>query len=148
LAAPVFQQQMAEIGLKIELFPQESAAYLDAVITNPNFDLAWFGGGSYRLDPDVTSNYYLCANFTPGGGNTTHYCNEDLDALLIEGRGLADPALRAPIYQEVAAILNEDLPTLFWWSDNQIFGKNVQLQGVLPGPNQYIWWNIQDWELV
>jgi peptide/nickel transport system substrate-binding protein len=148
LAAPVFQQQMAEIGIKIELFPQESAAYLDSVITNPNFDLAWFGGGSYRLDPDVTSNYYLCANFTPGGGNTTHYCNEDLDALLIEGRGLADPALRAPIYQEVAAILNEDLPTLFWWSDNQIFGKNVQLQGVLPGPNQYIWWNIQDWELV
>ncbi len=147
LAAPVFQQQMAEIGLKIELFPQESAAYLDAVITNPNFDLAWFGGGSYRLDPDVSGNYYLCQNFTPGGGNTTHYCNEELDALLIEGRGLADPALRAPIYQEVAAILNEDVPTLFWWSDNQIFGASTRLQGVKAGSNQYIWWNIQEWEL-
>jgi peptide/nickel transport system substrate-binding protein len=148
LAAPVFQQQMAEIGLKIELFPQESAAYLDAVITNPNFDMAWFGGGSYRMDPDVTANYYLCDRFTPGGGNTTHYCNEELDALLIEGRSLADPELRAPIYQQVAEILNEDVPTLFWWSDNQIFGKNKQLQGVLQGPNQYIWWNIHEWELV
>ncbi|MEZ4498374.1 MAG: ABC transporter substrate-binding protein [Thermomicrobiales bacterium] len=147
LAAPVFQQQMAEIGIKIELFPQETAAYLDAVITNPNFDLAWFGGGSYRLDPDVSSNYYLCQNFTPGGGNTTHYCNEDLDALLFEGRGIADPEARKPIYQEIAAILNEDVPTLFWWSDNQIFGANKQLKGVQAGPNQYIWWNIQDWYL-
>ena len=147
LAAPVFQQQMAEIGIKIELFPQESAAYLDSVITNPNFDLAWFGGGSYRLDPDVTAGYYFCANFTPGGGNTTHYCNEELDALLAEGRALADPELRAPIYQEVAEILNEDVPTLFWWSDNQIFGANKRLQGLKPGTNQYIWWNIEEWEL-
>lgn len=147
LAAPVFQQQMAEIGIKIELFPQETAAYVNAVVNEPDFDLAWFGGGSYRLDPDVTSNYYLCANWTPRGGNTTHYCNEELDALLIEGRGIADPELRRPIYHEVAKILNEDVPTLFWWSDNQIFGASKRLQGLKPGPNQYIWWNIHEWEL-
>jgi peptide/nickel transport system substrate-binding protein len=147
LAAPVFQQQMAEIGIKIELFPQETAAYVKAVVEEPDFDMAWFGGGSYRLDPDVSSSYYLCANFTPNGGNTTHYCNEDLDALFIEGRGTTDIAQRTEIYHQVAQILNEDVPTLFWWSDNQIFGVSKRLKGLKPGPNQYIWWNIQEWTL-
>jgi peptide/nickel transport system substrate-binding protein len=147
LAAPVFQQQMAEIGIKIQLFPQETAAYVKAVVEEPDFDMAWFGGGSYRLDPDVSSSYYLCANFTPNGGNTTHYCNEDLDALFIEGRGTTDIAQRTEIYHQVAQILNEDVPTLFWWSDNQIFGVSKRLKGLKPGPNQYIWWNIQEWTL-
>lgn len=145
LAAPVFQQQMADIGIKIDLEPLESAAYVDAVVTNPNFDLAWFGGGSYRIDPDVSSNYYMTVNWTPSGGNTTHYSNEELDQLFTDGRGTTDIPTRTEIYHQVAKILNEDVPTLFWWSDNQIFGINKKLQGVKPGPNQYIWWNIQEW---
>jgi ABC-type transport system substrate-binding protein len=146
-AAPVFQQQMADVGVKVELMPLDSAAYLKAVVEEPDFDLAWFGGGSYRLDPDVSSNYYLCSNFTPAGGNTTHYCNEDLDALLIEGRGTTDIAQRTEIYHQVAQILNEDIPTIFWWSDNLIWGLSKKLQGPAPGPNQYIQWNIHEWTL-
>ena len=92
LAAPVFQQQLAEVGVNVELAPLETAAYLKKVVEEPDFDLAWFGGGSYRLDPDVSSAYYLCANWTPDGANTTHYCNEDLDALFIEGRATPDTA--------------------------------------------------------
>jgi peptide/nickel transport system substrate-binding protein len=145
LAAPVFQQQMSDIGLKIDLAPLESATYVDKVVTNPDFDMAWFGGGSYRIDPDVSANYYMTVNWTPNGGNTTHYSNEELDQLFIDGRGTTDIPTRTEIYHKAATILNEDVPTLFWWSDNQIFGINKKLQGVKPGPNQYIWWNIQEW---
>lgn len=145
LAAPVFQQQMADIGIKIELFPQETAAYVKAVVTEPDFDLFWAGGGSYRLDPDVSSSYYHTTNFTPNGSNTTHYSNPELDELFVEGRGTTDIPTRTEIYHKAATILNEDVPTLYWWSDNQIFGVNKKLQGVKPGPNQYIWWNIQEW---
>lgn len=145
LAAPVFQQQMSDIGLKIDLAPLESAAFTDKVVSNPDFDMAWFGGGSYRIDPDVSSGYYMTINWTPNGGNTTHYSNEELDQLFIDGRGTTDIPTRTEIYHKAAKILNEDIPTLFWWSDNQIFGINKKLQGVKPGPNQYIWWNIQEW---
>lgn len=147
LAAPVFQQQLAEVGITVELAPLESAAYLQAVVTEPDFDMAWFGGGSYGMDPDVSSAYYLCANFTPGGGNTTHYCNPELDELFVAGRGTPDIEQRAEIYHDVAKILNEDVPTIFWWSNNLIWGMSTRLQGVRPGPNQYIWWNIQEWTL-
>ena len=147
LAAPVFQQQLAEVGVKIELAPLETAAYLKKVVEEPDMDMAWFGGGSYRLDPDVSSPYYLCSTWTPAGANTTHFCNEELDELFLAGRGTPDTTRRAEIYHQAAQILNEEVPTFFWWSDNIVWGTSNKLQGVKPGPNQYIQWNIHEWTL-
>jgi hypothetical protein len=45
------------------------------------------------------------------------------------------------------AAVAEDVPAIFWRSDNRIFGSGKRLQGVQPGPNQDIWWNIHEWAL-
>ena len=147
LAAPVFQQQMAEIGVNITLTPLDESAFEARVIDEMDFDLAWFGGGAYGLDPDVSSVYYASTNWTPTGGNTTHYANEELDRLFEEGRATSDIEERREIYHEVARILNEDVPTIFWWSDNMIWGINKRVQGVIPGPNTDIHWNIHEWSI-
>jgi ABC-type transport system substrate-binding protein len=146
-AAPVFQQQMAEIGVTVELMPMEEAAFEKAVVEDADFDLAWFGGGAYYLDPDVSSVYYATQNWTPNGGNTTHYSNEELDQLFVDGRGTPDIEERTEIYYRVAHILNEDVPTIFWWSENMIWGLSKRLQGVVPGANTDIHWNIHEWSL-
>ncbi|MCA9861620.1 MAG: ABC transporter substrate-binding protein [Thermomicrobiales bacterium] len=147
LCAPVFQQQMAEIGVQVSLTPLDEAAFEQRVLEDMDFDLAWFGGGAYGLDPDVSSTYYACANWTPEGGNTTHFCSEELDELFVAGRGTPDIEERREIYHEAARILNEEVPTIFWWSENMIWGINKRVQGVVPGPNTDIHWNIQDWSL-
>ncbi|MGH2560463.1 MAG: ABC transporter substrate-binding protein [Thermomicrobiales bacterium] len=146
-AAPVVQQQLKEVGIEIELKPMDEPAFEKLVVEDAEFDLAWFGGGAYGLDPDVSSTYYACANWTPNGGNTTHYCNEELDALLVEGRGTPDVARRTATYHQVAQILNEDVPTIFWWSENMIWGISKKLQGVKPGANTDIHWNVHEWSL-
>ena len=147
LAAPVFQQQMAEIGVDVTLTPLDEAAFEKRVLEDMDFDLAWFGGGAYGLDPDVSSSYYACANWTPNGGNTTHYCNEELDSLFEQGRATSDVEARTEIYHQAARILNEDVPTIFWWSENMIWGINASVQGVVPGANTDIHWNIHEWSL-
>jgi peptide/nickel transport system substrate-binding protein len=147
LSAPVFQQQMQEIGVQVTLTPLDEAAFEQRVLEEMDFDLAWFGGGAYGLDPDVSSTYYSCANWTPNGGNTTHYCNEELDELFVAGRGTSDVDERREIYHQAARILNEDVPTIFWWSENMIWGINKSVQGVVPGPNTDIHWNIHEWSL-
>ena len=147
LCAPVFQQQMAEIGVQVTLTPLDESAFEQRVLDDMDFDLAWFGGGAYGLDPDVSSTYYACANWTPNGGNTTHYCNEELDELFVAGRGTPDIEERREIYHQAAKILNEDVPTIFWWSENMIWGINKRVEGVIPGPNTDIHWNIQDWSI-
>lgn len=146
-AAPVFQQQMAEIGVKVELMPMEEEAFEAKVLEELDFDLSWFGGGAYYLDPDVSSTYYDSANWTPNGGNATHFKSEELDQLFIDGRSTPDIAQRTEIYHRAAQILNEEVPTIFWWSENMIWGLNKKLQGVIPGPNTDIHWNIQEWWL-
>ena len=147
LAAPVFQQQMAEIGVQVTLSTLDESAFEARVIDEMDFDLAWFGGGAYGLDPDVSSVYYASTNWTPTGGNTTHYANEELDALYEAGRATPVIEERREIYHEVARILNEDVPTIFWWSDNMIWGINQRVQGVVPGPNTDIHWNIHEWSI-
>jgi peptide/nickel transport system substrate-binding protein len=147
IAAPVLQQQFAEIGITVELQSMDEAAFEALVVEDADFDLAWFGGGAYFLDPDVSSTYYATQNWTPNGGNTTHYSNEELDQLFIDGRGTPDIAQRTEIYHRVATILNEDVPTIFWWSENMIWGINKKVQGVVPGPNTDIHWNIHEWSL-
>ncbi|MDQ3412847.1 MAG: ABC transporter substrate-binding protein, partial [Chloroflexota bacterium] len=69
------------------------------------------------------------------------------DALFEAGRATSIIEERQEIYHEVARILNEDVPTIFWWSDNMIWGLNKQVQGVAPGPNTDIHWNIHEWSL-
>ncbi len=147
LCAPVFQQQMAEIGVQVTLTPLDEEAFEARVLDEMDFDLAWFGGGAYGLDPDVSSTYYACANWTPNGGNTTHFCSEELDQLFVDGRGTPDVDERREIYHQAAKILNDEVPTIFWWSENMIWGINKRVEGVAPGPNTDIHWNIQEWSL-
>jgi ABC-type transport system substrate-binding protein len=147
LCAPVVQQQFGEAGIKLALSPLEEEAFEALVVEDAEFDLAWFGGGAYGLDPDVSSTYYATANWTPNGGNTTHYSNEELDALFEAGRATSDTAERTEIYHDAARILNEDVPTIFWWSENMIWGVSKKVQGVKAGANTDIHWNIHEWSL-
>jgi ABC-type transport system substrate-binding protein len=147
LAAPIVQQQLKEVGFNLELAPLDSPAYIKKVVSEPDFDLAWFSGGVYALDPDISSAYYECANWTPRGANTTHYCNKDLDTLFAQGRATTDTSKRKDVYARAAAILNEDVPTTFWWSENIIYGVNKRIKAIKAGTNDYLWWNIQEWSV-
>jgi peptide/nickel transport system substrate-binding protein len=147
LAAPIVQQQLKEVGFNLELAPLDSPAYIKKVVSEPDFDLAWFSGGIYALDPDISSAYYECANWTPRGANTTHFCNKELDTFFAQGRATTDTNKRKGIYANVASILNEEVPTTFWWSENIIYGVNKRLKGIKAGTNDYLWWNIHEWSV-
>ena len=145
LAAPIVQQQLKEVGMQLVLRTFDTPTWINRVMSTAEFDMAWYSGGVYGMDPDVSANYYECANWTPRGSNTGHYCNKELGDLFAQGRGTPDVAKRKEIYHKVAKILNEDVPTVFLWSDNAIFGINKRITGVKPGPNYYIWWNLHEW---
>lgn len=147
LAAPIVQQQLKEVGFNLELAPLDSPAYIKKVVSEPDFDLAWFSGGVYALDPDISSAYYECANWTPRGANTTHFCNKELDMFFAQGRATTDTTKRKAIYANVASILNEEVPTTFWWSENIIYGVNKRIKGIKAGTNDYLWWNIHEWSV-
>ena len=145
---PVIQQQLTEAGIKTNLVLVEGAELRRRYIDETDYDLFLFGGGQYRAEPSLTANYYHSRNLTPAGGNGTHYVNPELDELLDAGVAVTDKEQRKAIYDQIAKLVNEDVPTVFLWSPNSIYGLSKRLQGFEP-PSYVasLLWNAEAWSV-
>lgn len=63
-----------------------------------------------------------------GSSNYTNYSNPELDALLEKGRVTVDPAERQAIYNEVQAILAEDVPALWLVYPSEVQALRTSVQ--------------------
>ncbi|MDI6895589.1 MAG: ABC transporter substrate-binding protein [Bacillota bacterium] len=149
-AYPVMQQQLKEAGINVEFKPVEAAVFAKMYLAGTtDWDLASFGGGVYGAEPHVSSQYYLSWNHTPKGANGTHYVNPRIDDLYMQGCATPDRATRQQIYYEIASILNEDMPTVFFWANNEIWAVNKRVAGCKPpGTVHTFGWDVFDWGIV
>ena len=75
-----------------------------------SLELAYAANGQ-GLDPSLGFLVTGCGQRLAVG-----YCNEEVDKLYAEGQASADRAVRAPAYQQISTILNQDLPKAWlWW---------------------------------
>ena len=145
---PVIQQQLRDVGMQVNLLQVEGAELNRRYIQETDYDLFLFGGGLYRAEPSLTAQYYHSRNLTPGGGNGTHYVNEEVDQLLDDAVATSDLDARAAIYAQIAQIINEDVPTIFLWSPNSIYGMSKRLQGFEPPSYaSSLLWNAEAWSV-
>jgi peptide/nickel transport system substrate-binding protein len=143
---PVIQQQLREAGMDVSLRLIEAAELRRRYVDGTDFDLFLFGGGLYRAEPSLTGIYYYKKNFTPAGGNGTHYSNPKVDELLDAGVATSDLQKRKAIYGDIAKIINDDAPTIFLFSPNSLYGVNKRLKGFKPPSySASILWNAEDW---
>jgi len=145
---PIIQQQLGEIGIKVELLQLDAAEINRKLITDHDYEIYIGGGGVYGADPNVSSRYYLSNSFTPNGANSVWYANPEVDDLYKQGREAGTQEDRKAIYTELAQLLNEELPSIFLWSPNTNFASTKRLQGFLPPA--YVdnrLWNVQEWSV-
>lgn len=141
--AEFLQQQFGDIGIRLDLRAVTSAAFLTSAIGGDG-DLVVNAGGRFGADPSLSAAFYTTsagwARLVMG------YSNPDFDELMDLGRASGDPAVRTEYYHEASAILNNELPSLFFMSPSTIVGRNQRLMGVRPTADVgYITWNIADW---
>ena len=124
LLAAVFQQQLREVGIALDIRSFESATFL-ADVTKGAYQmhsLRWIGGNQ---DPDMFENVFATASFAPKRANRTFYSNPRVDALIREGRSTLDQQKRKAIYAEIQQTLAEDLPYInLWYLDNVLVHTN------------------------
>jgi peptide/nickel transport system substrate-binding protein len=145
-AVAIMQEQMNQVGFNIEILQVDVAELLRRYIDETDFDLFYNAGGVFRADPSISGTYFDTANFTPGGGNGSHYSNPRVDELLAQGRAQTDLEERKATYTEVAQILNAEVPWIFLWSPNSLYGFRNTLQGFAPpsySDNKL--WNAEEW---
>ena len=134
LLAAVLQQQLAAVGIALELRGYEFATFYSDITRGAFqiYSLRWIGGNE---QPDIFSYVFSTANFSPKGANRSHYSNPQLDALLNDAAESPDTVRRRADYVEVQQILARDLPSINLWYRDTIVVHQRRLQHVVPLPS-------------
>jgi len=134
LLSAVLQQQLAGVGIALDLRSYETATYLSDVARGAfqMYSLRWIGGNE---QPDIFSFVFSTANFSPKGANRGHYSNPRLDALLDDAVESEDATRRRAEYVEAQQILARDLPAVNLWYLDTVVVHNRRLTQVVPSPS-------------
>jgi peptide/nickel transport system substrate-binding protein len=116
--AAVFQQQLREVGIALDIRSFEFATFF-ADVTHGEFQvysLRWVGGNE---DPDIFEYAFHSSRIIPKGANRQFYNNPRVDALIDQARTELDQSARRQDYAEIQRILAEELPYIdLWYFDN------------------------------
>jgi peptide/nickel transport system substrate-binding protein len=134
LLAVVLQQQLARVGIALDIRSYETATFLSDVRRGAfqMYSLRWIGGNE---QPDIFTFVFSTASFSPQGANRSHYSNPRLDALLDDAAQSPDLARRRADYVEAQHMLARDLPAINLWYPNTIVVHNRRLTHVIPSPS-------------
>jgi peptide/nickel transport system substrate-binding protein len=133
LLAAVLQQQLAAVGIALDLRSYEYATFYSDVTRGAfqMYSLRWIG----IEQPDIFSYAFSTARFSPKGANRSHYSNARVDALLADAEISADRPHRQADYAEVQQTLARDLPAINLWYRDTVVVHNRRLTHVVPSPS-------------
>ena len=134
--AAVFQQQLREVGIALDIRSFEAATFM-ADVTHGEFQmysLRWVGGNE---DPDMFNYAFHSSNIIPKGANRQYYRNARVDALIEKAQMELDQNVRKQDYREIQRILADELPYVYlWYSDNvMVYSKRVHGMQLNPSGN-------------
>lgn len=129
--ALVIQDQLAEIGVTVELEQVEWGTFIDRWIARDFQSFVSFNSGSG--DPDAA---LYSAFTTEGGTNAYQFSDEEVDRLLDSGRTTTSAEDRKSIYENVEVALAEAAPAIFICTRVGYFAIRDGVRGFQPSPAQ------------
>jgi peptide/nickel transport system substrate-binding protein len=131
LLSAVLQQQLARVGIALDLRSYEFATFYSDVTRGAfqMYSLRWIGGNE---QPDIFSYAFSTARFSPKGANRAHYSNARLDALLDDAAESPNAEQRRADYVEAQGILARDLPAFNLWYRDTIIVHSKRLGHIVP----------------
>ncbi|HEX8812946.1 MAG TPA: ABC transporter substrate-binding protein, partial [Terracidiphilus sp.] len=134
LLSAVFQQQLAQVGIQLDIRSFEFATFYSDVTRGAfqMYSLRWIGGNE---QPDIFTYAFSTSRFPPKGANRGHYSNAQLDTLLDEAWQSPDQEQRRANYAQAQQILARDLPAINLWYRDTVVVHNRRLSHVQPTPS-------------
>ncbi len=125
------QAQLKKIGIETEIETLELGVYVDRWL-KADFDavVALNGGNP---DPDVM--FYRYWHSTGNLNNVANYSSPEIDKLLEQGRAVADPEKRKPIYNEIQKKLTEAAPWVWLYVGYEYRVGQPYVKGFTPLSN-------------
>ena len=131
LLAAVLQQQLADVGIALDLRSFEFATFYSDVTRGAFqlYSLRWIGGNE---QPDIFEYVFSTKRFSPHGANRSHYSNPEVDKLLADAETNPERQRQRADYVRVQQILQQDLPALNLWYLDTVVVHNRRLTHLKP----------------
>ncbi|HEV7919996.1 MAG TPA: ABC transporter substrate-binding protein [Thermoanaerobaculia bacterium] len=136
LRAQVMQQMLKLVGIDVKIQSNELGKFLDD-IGKGNFQLYSLSRNGIA-DPDFYYIIFYSKNVPPEGQNRGSYANPRVDQLIMEGRSTFDREKRKQIYAEVQKLVQEDLPYLSLYHQQNVTVMRNNIDGYVTYPAGFL----------
>ncbi|KKT18640.1 MAG: Extracellular solute-binding protein [Candidatus Peregrinibacteria bacterium GW2011_GWA2_43_8] len=125
--AEVIKTQLETIGIEVIVEAYDSQA-IQSKIETRDYDLLLYGQNlGYNLD---TYSYWHSSQATEYGLNLSNYRNPNADALIERIRSTFDQDTKDELLNELAEIIEEDIPAIFLYTPSYYFLVDEKVQGI------------------
>ena len=133
-AAALLQNGLTKIGIPSKIVPEPWPVASGKMRDEQQmYDLLFLWRSTYYADPNNwVGEMYACDQI--GARNNSWYCNEDVDALLMEARTSTDMDLRRANYEKAATMVMEDAAGIFIYNTKWFGPFNKKVKGVRFSP--------------
>lgn len=144
----IIQNDLKDIGIKVNLEPREFEAVMEKVVGNHEFEL-YLMGNTLDADPDPTPYWRSTqASDEKGvyGWNIAAFKNDEADKLMDLNRQQINVDERAKTLKDFGKILNKELPWIPLYASYIVKAYNAGLKNY--EPNTFVdFYNVHNWEL-
>lgn len=131
-AAEAIVPMLEAVGFKVTLSTPEYATQF-AAIQRGNRPFYMHSRGN-MMDPTAA----VTQMFETGVSHRIRYSNPEFDKALKESRTAFEAAERLPLLRKALSILEEDVPAVWLWKANNIYGINASRVEFMPTPHNRI----------
>ena len=149
----VAQQQLAEVGIKVDLLNYDSDLFfsgydLNGPAARGELDLHEYSASPQYPDPDTAD--WLCTNIPsdedPSGTNWAYLCDQKLNDLFLLQSTQVDFAARQKTFFEITKYIFDQAYWVGFWQDPDLWGVNKRLTNVkISGATAF--YNVMEWDL-
>ena len=130
--AQIIQQRLRAVGIEMKIRVIEWASFITHFIDTRNFE-AVILGWTLGQDPDIFDVWHS-SKTGKKELNFIGYKNEEVDRLIVEGRGTFDQEKRKRCYWRIQEILAEEQPYTFLYVPDALPAVSARVRGIVPAP--------------
>lgn len=132
--ATLIAEDLAKIGIQVEIIGQDATVWREAVWTN-SFELAFIQQTLRFQDPDAFASQYVISTEFRYRGQNPGIVSPQLDKLIVAARGETNVDARKEQYNEFQRAITEDALFLFLTTRARPWAQGVNVAGLQWIPN-------------
>jgi peptide/nickel transport system substrate-binding protein len=146
--AALIQDDLKQIGTRVQVVPLESRSLLDRVTQSRDFDACIMGIASYDADPNSDISVWLSSGglhlWNPSQAHAATPWEAEIDRLIEEQMSARTFEQRKKLYDRVQEILAENQPMIFLASPDILAGAKNSIGNFHPTVLEpYVLWNVE-----